>query len=110
MNKQGGGGGAGGSQSPSSKKSPFKLSHAPNLLRNQHLQHFNMYKMIDARVKKDIGDLKDRSDDDDDLWELERQMQVFDKGETMWRDKTKKKKGPKLIELMLISNILIKIK
>ena len=46
--------------------------------------------MIDARVKKDIEELKDRSDDDDDLWELERQMQVFDKGETMQRLKTKK--------------------
>jgi len=49
-----------------------------------------MYRMIDARVKKDIEELKDRSDDDDDLWELERQMQVFDKGETMQRLKTKK--------------------
>ena len=52
--------------------SPFKLTQAPNLLRNQHLQHFNMMKVINVQVKKDINELLVNAGDDEDLLELER--------------------------------------
>jgi hypothetical protein len=65
----------------SNRVSPFKLTQAPNLLRNQHLQHFNMMKVINVRVKKDINELLENAGNDEDLLELERQMQLFDQGE-----------------------------
>ena len=69
--------------SPSAKRvSPFKLTQAPNLMRNQHLQHFNMMKVINVQVKKDINELLINAGDDEDLIELERQMQLFDKGDS----------------------------
>ena len=51
-------------------------------MRNHHLQHFNMMKVINVQVKKDINELLINAGDDEDLIELDRQMQLFDKGDS----------------------------
>jgi len=88
--------------SSSGKTSPFKLSQPPNLLRNQHLQHYDMSRIIEVRVKKDIntmfqGEGGEHLDEEAeaDLCELQRQMLVFDSGEKVYGSRHKKNKSTK---------------